>query len=62
MEKPRQVPLTEDQLTALRIASTTDIEEGTPPISFTCDDCGARYTCEYVFDWYNTDGDCMAEK
>ena len=29
---------------------------------FTCDGCGAKDTCIYVFDLYNTDGDCLAEK
>ncbi len=29
---------------------------------FTCDDCGARWTCPLVFDWYNQFGDCLAEK
>jgi hypothetical protein len=29
---------------------------------FTCDDCQAKRTCPYVFDPYNTDGDCLAEK
>jgi hypothetical protein len=30
--------------------------------SFTCDRCQARHTCEFAFDLYNTDGDCLAEK
>jgi hypothetical protein len=29
---------------------------------FTCDDCQAKRTCPYVFDPYNTDGDCLADK
>jgi len=29
---------------------------------FTCDDCPARYTCEWAFDPYNTNDDCLAEK
>lgn len=29
---------------------------------FTCDECGARQTCDFAFDVYNTDGDCLAEK
>lgn len=38
-------------------------EMGEPPRGeFTCDNCGAKYHCEYVFDWYNIDGDCIAEK
>ena len=31
-------------------------------LTFTCDHCGHADTCEYVFDPYNTDGDCLAEK
>lgn len=29
---------------------------------FTCDDCRAQKTCDWAFDPYNTDGDCLAEK
>lgn len=32
------------------------------PIVFGCDDCGAVNACEYAFDPYNMDGDCLAEK
>jgi hypothetical protein len=54
-------PRTEDELAALRRMSTEHLEEGAPE-TFTCDDCGARYKCTFAFDWYNTDGDCIAEK
>lgn len=56
-----QPPLTEDQLAAARDASR-QMESGCAPESFTCDDCAARYVCCLVFDWYNTDGDCLAIK
>jgi hypothetical protein len=36
--------------------------EGIDIAKFTCDDCGARFTCLLAFDAYNTDGDCLAEK
>lgn len=29
---------------------------------FTCEKCGAKYTCPWVFDAYNVNGDCLAEK
>ena len=29
---------------------------------FTCGMCDAAATCEYAFDPYNTNGDCLAEK
>lgn len=29
---------------------------------FTCDDCELRKNCEYVFDAYNTDDDCLLSK
>lgn len=32
------------------------------PGEFTCDNCVACKTCEFAFDAYNTDGDCLAEK
>lgn len=28
----------------------------------TCEGCGANDNCEFVWDLYNTDGDCLAEK
>lgn len=28
----------------------------------TCDFCGDRHTCEFAYDGYNTDGDCLAMK
>lgn len=31
-------------------------------IAFTCDGCGDAPKCEFVFDPWNTDGDCLAEK
>jgi hypothetical protein len=38
------------------VATEWDIQE------FSCDACGARRTCPFVFDAYNTNGDCLAEK
>lgn len=32
------------------------------PESWTCDGCEQAGTCPYLFDWYNTNGDCIAEK
>lgn len=29
---------------------------------FTCHTCDAKDTCPYAWDWYNTNGDCLAEK
>lgn len=56
---------TAEQLVQLR-AKMTDwhrehlgLEEG---VVFTCDGCSAAHDCEFVFDPYNTDGDCLAEK
>jgi hypothetical protein len=31
-------------------------------INFTCDECDQRHVCPFVYDPYNTDGDCLAEK
>lgn len=31
-------------------------------LDFTCDRCRSKYECEFVFDPYNTNGDCLAEK
>lgn len=29
---------------------------------FTCNECKANKTCPFAWDWYNTNGDCLAEK
>ena len=31
-------------------------------IPFTCDTCKDNDNCEFAFDAYNTDGDCLASK
>lgn len=58
MNVERPEPLTEAKLVALRaeVVATFDVDK------FTCDACGFRHRCELVFDPYNTDGDCLAEK
>jgi len=30
--------------------------------NYTCDDCEDRNTCEFAYDSYNTNGDCLALK
>lgn len=35
---------------------------GAKPQTITCQDCGLNGTCEFAWDHYNTDGDCLAEK
>ena len=32
-----------------------------PPV-YTCQECASRVRCDFVFDSYNTHGDCIAEK
>jgi len=51
-------PRTDEELATARadVAAAFDIDK------FTCDECQARHTCEWAFDAYNTDGDCLAEK
>jgi MoaA/NifB/PqqE/SkfB family radical SAM enzyme len=29
---------------------------------YTCNDCPDKEVCEFAFDLYNLDGDCLAEK
>ncbi len=52
---------TDEELVADRAAAIKK-QRCEPDIVFTCDECGARWTCEYVFDSYNTHNDCLAEK
>lgn len=49
---------TDEELAALR----AEVVEVWGIKKFTCDDCPAKRTCEFAFDTYNTDGDCLAEK
>ncbi len=30
--------------------------------SVTCETCGVNDSCEFAFDWYNTNGDCLDSK
>lgn len=61
-------PLSEDQVVALRgiVVDLYKALNGEKAIvlggGYTCDGCAARFTCPYLFDDYNTDGDCLAEK
>jgi len=32
------------------------------PIEFTCDKCSCACHCDYAYDAYNTNGDCLALK
>ena len=31
-------------------------------VEVTCENCGCNDNCEFAFDLYNTDGDCLMEK
>lgn len=51
------------QLRAKSLAFAADSGWPLPAgVVFTCDDCASAPECEFVFDPYNTDGDCLAEK
>lgn len=46
-----------------RLVELTRLRTGTwTPSVVTCDGCGAAASCEFAYDPYNTDGDCLAEK
>ena len=57
-EVPARTPA---RLAGLRVHSN-ELNGGEPHGGYTCDACGARFTCAFVFDGYNTNGDCLAEK
>lgn len=38
------------------------MEERIKPENLTCFECAENKTCEYAWDAYNTNGDCLAEK
>ncbi len=50
--------LTDEEIKKLRERAVEYVGE----TEFTCDDCRDRRTCEWAFDPYNTNGDCLAEK
>lgn len=52
---------TPEQLGTLRVMSIED-NGPCPSSGFTCDECTYADVCPYVYDWYNTDGDCLMEK
>lgn len=54
-------PRTTEQLEQDRAVQVAD-NGGEPEGGFTCDNCGAAPRCKLAFDWYNTNGDCLAEK
>lgn len=58
MQVPARSP---ERLAALRQRSL-EVHGDPPSGGFTCDECGVAPTCTLVFDWYNTGGDCLAEK
>lgn len=65
INRPLKPPLTEEQLTTFRAKSIKDYASAFDfPLDakFTCDSCSFRYDCIFVFDAYNTGGDCLADK
>ena len=65
IDSRRILPRTESQLAEER-AKALELpppeEMGGPITEFTCDKCDGRYTCPLVFDHYNLNGECLAEK
>lgn len=54
---------TDEEVATLRAAVMREYADLDLEIdAFTCDECPAKNTCEWVFDLYNTDDDCLAEK
>lgn len=56
------IPRTEEELARVRARSIAHAKEHDYSYNFTCDDCGARFSCTLAYDLYNTNGDCLAEK
>lgn len=55
------VALTPAEIAALREWCYDDIAD-MGHTEYTCDTCVGRETCPYIFDAYNTGGDCLASK
>jgi hypothetical protein len=58
---PNNVPMTPLELGALRVTYLPDIAEMGYD-TFTCDDCCEAHCCPFVYDPYNTGGDCLRSK
>lgn len=54
--KRKLLVLRQESVKHLRLVVGYDVER------FTCDDCSGAPDCDYAFDGYNTNGDCLAEK
>lgn len=54
------IKLSADEKRAKALSEDLAIELGIT--EFTCDGCGCRETCEYAYDLYNTNGDCLGMK
>jgi hypothetical protein len=52
--------LTDDELAEYR--AWILVNPDTPTTKWTCDECAERHGCGFVFEWYNTDGDCLRAK
>lgn len=62
MQVPIRSEATLMQLRARRVAEQDEHGLVLPAEGYTCDECGVKPTCVFVFDPYNTNGDCLAEK
>ena len=61
LHQKKDVALTPAEISALREWCYPDIVEN-GHLEYTCDQCIGRETCPYIFDAYNTGGDCLASK
>lgn len=59
--KPRARPAVPGVDDAARCTECGNVHEEKECI-FTCAQCGAKGECEFAFEAYNTNGDCLAEK
>ncbi len=63
LEGDYAIDSTEDQEKAvLKSTRLHLVELDYPAGKLTCEDCEARKRCEFAFDGYNTNGDCLATK
>lgn len=56
------LPILEQKIAEARKLWFDAVGEELHPDRITCKGCPSNDTCEYAFDGYNTDGDCLAEK
>ena len=63
-QTPGDIWLRDDDVRRLvvRTIGAPEWDRRTQLEKLTCEDCEQNHSCEFAWDFYNTNGDCLAEK